>query len=98
MPCGILAKEQVWFEKFWLFAVAVLALSSGFLGTGVMSMTYKVALPKEQIDDEGKFIGDVIHAENWSAWPVSMIIVGIVGFALATCVWNAKAQKGSGGH
>ena len=35
MPCGILAKEQVWFEKFWLFAVAVLALSSGFFGTGV---------------------------------------------------------------
>ena len=36
--------------------------------------------------------GPVTDPSNWSAWPISMIIVGIVGFALATRVWNAKPK------
>ena len=62
-----------------------------YLGTGVMSLTYAYVLPQEQFDDGGR-TGPVTQPENWSPWPVSMIIVGLAGFALATRVWNAKPK------
>ena len=63
-----------------------------YLGTGVMSFTYGKVLPTEQFDANEKLTGPVTDPANWSAWPISMIIVGIVGFALATRVWNAKPK------
>ena len=66
-----------------------------YLGTGVMSLTYAYVLPQEQLDSSGQLIGPVTQPENWSPWPISMIIVGFCGFALATRVWNAK-PKGKG--
>jgi OPA family glycerol-3-phosphate transporter-like MFS transporter len=30
---------------------------------------------------------------NWTIWPIAMIPVAIVGFALALRVWNARAGK-----
>ena len=64
-----------------------------YLGTGVMSYTYGQVLPTEQFDEAGQLNGPVTDPANWSAWPVSMIIVGVVGFALATRVWNAKPKS-----
>jgi sugar phosphate permease len=70
-----------------------------YLGTGVMSLTYGVALPKEEfkevvVDGETKSVltGPVTDPNNWTFWPISMIIVGVVGFLLATRVWNAKPK------
>ena len=70
-----------------------------YLGTGVMSLTYGIVLPTEQFDDAGNLTGPVTDPANWSAWPWSMILIGIVGFALATRVWNAKPKgKASAAH
>ena len=63
-----------------------------YLGTGVMSLTYGFLLPKEKFDAAGKLTGPVTEPENWVAWPISMILIGIVGFGLATRVWNAKPK------
>jgi OPA family glycerol-3-phosphate transporter-like MFS transporter len=63
-----------------------------YLGTGVMSFTYGRVLPTEQFDETGALTGPVTDPSNWSAWPISMIIVGVIGFTLATRVWNAKPK------
>ena len=63
-----------------------------YLGTGVMSLTYGLLLPKEEFDDAGNLVGPVTDPTNWSPWPISMIIIGILGFLLATRVWNAKPK------
>lgn len=72
----------------------VVGIIDGFvyLGTGVMSLIYAEVLPQEQFDEAGKLVGPVTEPENWSAWPISMIVVGIIGFLLATRVWNAKPK------
>ena len=57
-----------------------------------MSLIYAQLLPKEEFSTEGKLIGPVTQPENWSAWPISMILVGLLGFGLATRVWNAKPK------
>ena len=63
-----------------------------YLGTGVMSVTYGIVLPKEQFDTTGKLTGPVTDPNNWTPWPISMIVIGIIGFLLATRVWNAKPK------
>lgn len=75
-----------------------------YLGTGVMSLIYSIMLPKEEfVEEGGKCVlsGPVTEPSNWAPWPVSMIVVGALGFLLATRVWNAKpkpkaAQKPEG--
>jgi OPA family glycerol-3-phosphate transporter-like MFS transporter len=63
-----------------------------YLGTGVMSLTYGIVLPSEEFDADGKLTGPVTDPANWSPWPLSMIVVGMLGFLLATRVWNAKPK------
>jgi OPA family glycerol-3-phosphate transporter-like MFS transporter len=63
-----------------------------YLGTGVMSITYAAILPKVELDQERNFIGACTEPDNWLGWPISMIIVGVLGFLLATRVWNAKPK------
>jgi MFS transporter, OPA family, glycerol-3-phosphate transporter len=63
-----------------------------YLGTGVMSLIYGYLLPNEKFDSDGNFTGPVTEPENWSAWPISMIIVGIIGCLLASRLWNAKPK------
>ena len=71
-----------------------------YLGTAVMSFTYAILLPKEQLDPTGKIIGPATNPDNWSAWPIAMIPVAAIGLILAFRVWNAYPQaKGKkGGH
>ncbi len=59
-----------------------------YAGTGVMSLLYMYILPDDST-------GAAADPANWLSWPVSMIPVAIVGFLLATRVWNAK-PKGKG--
>lgn len=63
-----------------------------YLGTGVMSLIYGYLLPNEEFDTDGNFTGPVTEPENWSAWPISMIIVGVLGCFLASRLWNAKPK------
>jgi len=71
-----------------------------YLGTAVMSFTYAILLPKEQLDPIGKIIGPATNPDNWSAWPIAMIPVAAIGLILAFRVWHAYPQaKGKkGGH
>ena len=73
----------------------VVGIIDGFvyLGTATMSLTYAYVLPKEELNASGKLIGEVTNPQAWSAWPVSMIIVGLMGTLLATRVWNARPQS-----
>jgi OPA family glycerol-3-phosphate transporter-like MFS transporter len=72
----------------------VVGIIDGFvyLGTGTMSITYAVTLPKEQLDAAGKIVGPATDPQNWLSWPLAMIPFAIIGSVLALRVWNAKPQ------
>jgi OPA family glycerol-3-phosphate transporter-like MFS transporter len=55
-----------------------------YAGTAVMSFTYKAILPSEA--PESTVLG------NYSAWPIAMVPVAILGLLLALRVWNAKPK------
>ena len=60
-----------------------------YAGTGTMSLLYSYILPN----------GDAAKdAANWSAWPLSLIPVALIGLVLSTRVWGATARSGGGGH
>jgi len=63
-----------------------------YLGTGLMSFTYAVILPKEQLDTAGNLIGPATEPSNWSAWPISMVPLALVGLVLALRIRNAKPK------
>jgi OPA family glycerol-3-phosphate transporter-like MFS transporter len=63
-----------------------------YLGTGVMSLTYAIVLPKVQLDDAGHIIGPATDPANWKAWPIAMIPLAALGFALTLRLWNAKPK------
>jgi OPA family glycerol-3-phosphate transporter-like MFS transporter len=64
-----------------------------YLGTAVMSFTYAIVLPKEQLDAAGKIIGPATNPDNWSAWPIAMIPIAAIGLILAIRVWHAYPQS-----
>ena len=52
-----------------------------YLGTALESLYYGAVLPN----------GDAAKIpENWSAWPVAMIPITLIGFLLTLRMWNAK--------
>jgi OPA family glycerol-3-phosphate transporter-like MFS transporter len=59
-----------------------------YLGTGLQAFVLGPILPVgEARADPG----------NWINWPIAMLPMAIIGFVLATRIWNAKPQpKGSG--
>jgi len=63
-----------------------------YLGTAVMSFTYALVLPAEQLDAAGKIVGPATDPANWRPWPVAMIPMAAIGLILATRVWNAKPK------
>ncbi|MFO7652862.1 MAG: MFS transporter [Candidatus Krumholzibacteriia bacterium] len=63
-----------------------------YLGTGVMSMTYALILPQEQLDTAGKLTGPATDPSNWLSWPVAMLPVAAIGFLLTLRVWNARPK------
>ncbi len=59
-----------------------------YAGTAVMSFTYGAILPE----------GDAQAVlDNWSAWPIAMIPVALIGLVLARRVWYAKPGDKSKG-
>ncbi len=70
-----------------------------YLGTGVMSFTYAMILPQEELNAAGELVGAATEPSNWVAWPISMVPLAVVGTLLAYRLWNAKPKsKGGGGH
>ncbi|MEM9696325.1 MAG: MFS transporter, partial [Myxococcota bacterium] len=68
-----------------------------YLGTGAMSITYALVLPKEQLNAAGELIGPATDPDAWSAWPIAMVPVAAIGSLLALRIWNAKpTPKGTG--
>lgn len=63
-----------------------------YLGTGVMSLTYALILPKEELDEAGKLIGPATDPDNWQMWPIAMVPLAAIGLLLALRVWNAKPK------
>lgn len=68
-----------------------------YLGTGVMSFSYALALPAEQLAPDGSFTGPATDPANWIWWPALMVPISAIGFALTLRLWNARAKPG-GGH
>jgi OPA family glycerol-3-phosphate transporter-like MFS transporter len=64
-----------------------------YLGTAVMSFTYAIVLPKEQLGEGGELAGAATDPGNWSAWPIAMIPPALLGLLLASRVWNATAKQ-----
>ncbi len=63
-----------------------------YLGTAVMSFTYALVLPREQLDEAGNLTGPVTDPANWQAWPIAMVPLALLGLLLATRIWNAKPK------
>jgi OPA family glycerol-3-phosphate transporter-like MFS transporter len=66
-----------------------------YLGTGVMSLTYAIVLPKVQLDEAGHIVGAATDPANWRAWPLAMIPAAVLGLALAARLWHAKPKPKS---
>ena len=66
-----------------------------YLGTGVMSLTYALLLPKVELDAAGHITGAATDPANWRAWPLAMIPVAAIGLFLAARLWNAKPKPKS---
>ncbi len=63
-----------------------------YLGTAVMSLTYSIVLPQEQLDSAGKIIGAATDPNNWRPWPLAMVAISLLGLVLASRLWNAKPK------
>jgi len=63
-----------------------------YLGTGAMSLTYAIILPRVELDAAGHIVGAATDPANWKAWPIAMIPLALAGFLLTRRLWNAKPQ------
>ena len=63
-----------------------------YLGTGVMSFTYAIILPQEELSEAGEIVGPATDPANWVGWPVAMIPLALAGTLLAYRVRNAKPK------
>lgn len=59
-----------------------------YLGTAVMSFTYAILLPEEQLVN-GKLTGAATEPSNWIAWPLAMVPIAVLGLFLSLKIWNA---------
>jgi OPA family glycerol-3-phosphate transporter-like MFS transporter len=64
-----------------------------YAGTAVMSITYAIILPEQELDAAGNLVGPATDPDNWSAWPIAMVPVAMIGFLFALKVWNAKPKS-----
>lgn len=64
-----------------------------YAGTAVMSITYAIILPAQELDAAGNLVGPATDPENWSAWPIAMVPMAIIGFLFALKLWDAKPQR-----
>jgi OPA family glycerol-3-phosphate transporter-like MFS transporter len=63
-----------------------------YLGTAVMSFTYAVIMPREELDAAGRMVGPALDPANWKPWPLSMVPLALLGLLLAWRIRNAKPK------
>ncbi len=63
-----------------------------YLGTGLMSLTYALILPKEEFNEAGQLVGPATDPSNWVMWPIAMVPMALIGAVLATRLWHAKPK------
>lgn len=63
-----------------------------YLGTAVMSLSYRFILPQEELNAAGQLVGKATDPANWKAWPISMIPIAAIGLLLSLRLWNAKPK------
>ncbi len=64
-----------------------------YAGTAFMAITYGYLLPEDELDPvTHAVVGATTDPANWSPWPLAMIPMAVIGFLLATRVWNAKPK------
>jgi OPA family glycerol-3-phosphate transporter-like MFS transporter len=61
-----------------------------YLGTAAQALVLGELLPSDKVAQRS--------AENWSTWPLLMLPVALVGFALTLKIWNAKPASRAGVH
>jgi OPA family glycerol-3-phosphate transporter-like MFS transporter len=61
-----------------------------YLGTAAQALVLGELLPSDKVAQRS--------AENWSTWPLVMLPVALVGFALTLKIWNAKPASRAGVH
>jgi OPA family glycerol-3-phosphate transporter-like MFS transporter len=63
-----------------------------YLGTAFMSLVYLLVLPEDKLTADGQITGPAANPDNWYTWPLALIPIALIGFILATRVWNAKPK------
>lgn len=64
-----------------------------YAGTAFMSFVYWLTLPPEQLDETTHQVtGASTDPANWTAWPLAMIPMALIGLALSLRLWNARPQ------
>jgi OPA family glycerol-3-phosphate transporter-like MFS transporter len=66
-----------------------------YLGTGAMALTYRLVLPRVELDAAGNLTGPATDPAQWQAWPIAMVPVALVGLIFASRLWNAKPKPKS---
>jgi OPA family glycerol-3-phosphate transporter-like MFS transporter len=72
-----------------------------YLGNAFQSFLYGATLPAAKVycaDGSARGNPAAKSMDAWYIWPIAMLPVALLGFVLALRLWNAKANKQSGGH
>jgi hypothetical protein len=72
-----------------------------YIGSTIQSFLYGATLPAAKVycaDGSARGNPAAKSMDAWYIWPIAMLPVALLGFVLALRLWNAKANKQSGGH
>lgn len=61
-----------------------------YLGTATQALVLGELLPAGKVAQR--------DPANWSAWPLAMLPLALIGFCLTLRIWNAKPRSSSAGH
>ena len=73
-------------------AGVAVGIIDGFVYLGVGLQAFSIA---EIFPSEGAASA---NAANWIRWPISMVVIAIIGFALSLRLWNAKPNSSANAH
>ncbi len=65
-----------------------------YFGTALQGFIYGHLLPESKILVAGKMVDNPAAAvtSNWTAWPIAMIPMAVMGLVLSLTIWNARVQ------
>jgi OPA family glycerol-3-phosphate transporter-like MFS transporter len=63
-----------------------------YAGTAVMAITYGAILPEQKLNEANEIVGPATDPANWTAWPIAMVPLAVLGFLFALKLWHAKPK------